>query len=77
MLTKTDVVDDEQLGMCPGPEPTLVGPIGQSSVEIIEHINAASVADTDACSQARRPKARLALGLGFGLTARGCSFTAV
>lgn len=44
-LAEPDVVDDEQLGSDPGPEATLVGVVGEGSVQVVEQVDAAGVAD--------------------------------
>ncbi len=47
-LAESDVVDDQQLSACPGLEATVVGSIGESSVQIVEEVDAAGIAHGNA-----------------------------
>jgi hypothetical protein len=46
-LTEADVVDDEKIGASPAAQTSLVGAIGEASIEVIEEIDAAGIADVE------------------------------
>jgi hypothetical protein len=43
-LPETDVVDDEQIGSCPGLEAARVGAVSEASVEVVEQVDTSCVA---------------------------------
>lgn len=43
-LAETDIVDHEQLGACPGLEPSGVGAVGEAGVQVVDEVDAACIA---------------------------------